>query len=337
MNDDEFDHMLRAQHEAFISEIMATAPRPRPVIIRAKRTPFLARLQWYLRPRLAALVLVACAIGAVLVASNRSETPPGSSYVGDAVASGGSVTLFWHAPAGGQEAVNYTVTADGVPTKTVTGTQTVFSGLENGKTYQFRVTANLHSGSVPVPVLARAGQVPTVDILDTSVLSSTSVSLLLKVNDHDGGPVTCRVLVNDETTMVTPCSGTQTVVVDGLIPALTYTLSVRASNAVGDSPLDTRTTARIPVADIVVSRGPQTPSTVCADANCAFVNVSIRGAAPDSSMIVQCLSSPGGMFFNYLTKTNHEGNSDSAVCFFGSPGGMVWVQVDGWRSNHLVW
>jgi hypothetical protein len=71
-----------------------------------------------------------------------------------AVAGDGSATVTWNVPAdGGSPITSYTVTAQdyGLPTasstQTVTGTSATFTGLTNGDSYGFTVTANNLAGN----------------------------------------------------------------------------------------------------------------------------------------------------------------------------------------------
>jgi fibronectin type III domain protein len=238
MNDHEFDQMLRDQHEAFMSEIAATSSGPRPVNIPAAKRiplprPISRRPTWTLIMR-GVSTLAACA----LLATNSDQpemalSEPTVIVNGDsAVAAGSSITVTWTAPGGkhaGTEVISYTVTADGLPPRTVTTTQTVFTGLENGETYRFTVTANLRTGSVALPLVARPGML-ILKTVHTLVRDSTSIWIELDVNNESGRDIRCVISVNGEAKMTPPCPSGENVFfpVGGLVPGAENVILVEA-------------------------------------------------------------------------------------------------------------
>ena len=176
------------------------------------------------------------------------EAPAGLA----AVAGNGQVTLSWAAPAsdGGSPVTGYDLyvgtTADfngTTPLTKVAGTAVTVTGLVNGTTYYFKVTAVNQVGEGPgaeaktVPVT-----VPEAPAGLAAVAGNGQVTLSWAAPASDGGsPVTGYDLYVgttadfNGTTPLTKVAGTA-VTVTGLVNGTTYYFKVTAVNQVGEGP-----------------------------------------------------------------------------------------------------
>ena len=180
-----------------------------------------------------------------------NSTPPGTPAAVSATAGNASASVSWTAPANGNSTItSYTVTpyigSTAQPTTTVTGnpappTASV-SGLTNGTSYTFTVTATNAIGSGPASansnaVTPTAPNPPAVPTGVTATAGNGSVSLTWTAPANNGATITSYT--------VTPSSGAPLTVtgspapanatVTGLANGTTYTFTVSATNSAGTS------------------------------------------------------------------------------------------------------
>lgn len=74
----------------------------------------------------------------------------------------------------------------------------------------------------------------------------------------------------------------------------------------------------------------------CTHESCAWISVSISNFRPNASLPLRCHSS-GGAFWDAVIRSDGNGNGSARPCYWGFPGQRVWVEVDGVRSNEIVW
>jgi hypothetical protein len=198
-----------------------------------------------------------------------SPTAPAAPTNVASTAGNGSASVSWTAPSNGGSAITrYTITpyvgttaqAVTVVTGTPPATSTTVTGLTNGTAYTFRVTATNAIGTGPASapsnaVTPTAPVTTTVPGAPTNVTASVvnrSVNLTWAAPPNGGSGITSYT--------ITPYIGTtaQTpVVVTGSPPAttkklggfrngVTYTFTVRATNAVGTGPESAKSNAVTP-------------------------------------------------------------------------------------------
>ncbi len=193
-----------------------------------------------------------------------------------------SATVSWTAPAG--PVSSYTVTpfagsTGGTPV-TVSGTplatSTVVSGLTNGTTYTFKVTATNSLGTGPASAASNPvtpGPVPTAPTAVTAATAgSGSASVSWTAPSNSGGSAISSYTVTPfaGTTAGTPVavSGSPpatTATVTGLTNGTAYTFSVTATNSVGTGTASAASNIVTPEASITCPCnifGTQTPTTV---------------------------------------------------------------------------
>ncbi|WP_348695866.1 fibronectin type III domain-containing protein, partial [uncultured Nocardioides sp.] len=251
-----------------------------------------------------------------VVASNAAGTSPASSPSNaitpaaapdaptDVTATRGntSATVTWTAAAGnGSPITSYTITSTpGGITKTVPGdtTTTTMAGLTNGTTYTFTVTATNAIGdstaSEPSNEItpAAAPDAPT-DV--TATRGNTAASVTWTAAAGNGSPITSYTITSTPGGITKTVPGdTTTTTMAGLTNGTTYTFTVTATNAIGDS------TASEPSNEITPAAAPDAPTDVTATRGNTAASVTWTAAAGNGSPITSytITSTPGG-----ITKT----------------------------------
>jgi hypothetical protein len=192
-------------------------------------------------------------------------TLPGQVTNASAVTAGkSSATVSWTAPATGGQPSSYIVTPriNGVaqtPT-TVTGsplpTSATIGGLTTGTTYTFTVAAANANGAGPASAASNA-VTPTASVVPTAPTgvtaqpgtSSARVDWTVPSGDGDspitGYKITPFIGATAQTPITSGASATSATIT-GLSNGTAYTFTVKATNAVGDSPASTATSAVTP-------------------------------------------------------------------------------------------
>ena len=75
----------------------------------------------------------------------------------------------------------------------------------------------------------------------------------------------------------------------------------------------------------------------CTSSACAYMSVYGQGFTPNSSQVVECISSAEGVFYTYYARVAANGTLSSSACYFGYPGQSVSVRVGGVPSNVVRW
>ncbi len=178
----------------------------------------------------------------------------------------GQVTLNWTKPVfnGGKAIDYYIVNQDGVALPShPTGLSTTISGLVNGQTYSFTVSAYNLAGIGPQSnaIAATPSSAPVVPGAPTGLSATPSnaqVSLSWSAPSSDGGAAIDYYIVNQNGTEVTHATSTG-VIVTGLVNGVSYTFSVAAHNVAGTGPQSPSLSA-IPVALTTVLTVPDPPT-----------------------------------------------------------------------------
>ena len=227
-------------------------------------------------------------------AANVPPADPGAPTGLTARAGDAQVTLSWTAPAsnGGPQVTSYNVydgtTADfkaGILVKSSTSTGATVTGLANGTTYYFWVTAVNAVGESPASNEASAAPAANVPPADpgaptglTARAGDAQVTLSWTAPASNGGPQVTSYNVYDGTTadfkagILVKSSTSTGATVTGLANGTTYYFWVTAVNAVGESPASNEASAapaaNVPPAD------PGAPTGLTARAGDAQVTLS---------------------------------------------------------------
>ncbi|WP_270886707.1 DUF4082 domain-containing protein [Pedococcus sp. 5OH_020] len=239
-------------------------------------------------------------------ASSNSVTPtaptaPAAPTGVAATAGDGSAAVSWTAPANGGSAVtSYTVTpfigATAQSPSTVTGsppaTTTTVTGLTNGTSYTFTVSATNAVGTGPAssPSSAVTPTGPTAPAAPTAVTATAGDSSAVvgwTAPSNGGSPITSYTVTPyvgaaaQTPTTVTGSPPVTTTTVAGLTNGTAYTFTVSATNAVGAGPESAASSAVTPAPATV----PAAPSGVTATAGDGSAVVSWTAPANGGSPI----------------------------------------------------
>jgi len=202
------------------------------------------------RIALAALLAVITTGSLILAPVAEAATAPGPPTGVTAVAGNAQATVSWKAPAsnGGSAVTGYTVTSiPGGQTAAASGSATsaVVTGLTNGASYRFTVTAASAAGtSVPSAssdaVTPSAPAVPSAPVITNVSARAAAVEVSWSPPDTGSASLTgYTITAYSGTTKVTTASESASMtdaIVTGLTNGTDYTFTVTAANSTGSSP-----------------------------------------------------------------------------------------------------
>ncbi|MEV4757331.1 fibronectin type III domain-containing protein [Micromonospora sp. NPDC049559] len=128
--------------------------------------------------------------------------------------------------------------------------------------------------------------------------------------------------------------------VTGLSRGVAYTFTVVAQNSAGrGSPATARATVPAPSRTVSLTRGRDTTyKDLCEAPDCAFMRVTMRGFAPNTSYEIKPHSDEWPNYNPGTTlRTDRNGNLTFEDFPFDAVGQHVWVTVAGLESNHYLW
>ncbi|UMP01330.1 fibronectin type III domain-containing protein [Amycolatopsis sp. EV170708-02-1] len=275
------------------------------------------------------------------VPASPPGAPPGVSATGEA----GAVTVAWSAaPANRAEVTSYRISWAGGSRTVDGGTRRVrITGLANGTRYTFTVVAINKAGTGPgasasaTPAAAAAAPALTVSNRDgTAALSWTRPDL--------GGGELAHYVVTGTGFAQQTVTGTSASY-PGLTAGNSYTFTVRAVTRTPDGQTREGQTASrtitVPAPTITISRGRDTSSENCHEPDCAEVNVTMKGFAPNTRYAIRLSSSSNTNVRTESTTTGADGSATYNELNYDVPGQTVWVSVqtpDGRiTSNRIRW
>jgi Fibronectin type III domain/Domain of unknown function DUF11 len=266
---------------------------------------------------------------------------PGAPTNVTAVAGNAQATVSWTPAPDGQTITSYTVhnsfASNGVlvpdvivgpnPGTTVVPTSVVVTGLTNGVTYQFEVAATDSVGTGPFSapsnsVTPFAPTVPSAPTNVSAVAGNASAQVAWTASASDGGSAitgyTVTARINGAATGITAsacatCTGAN---VTGLTNGTTYTFTVHATNAVGNSAESAQSNAVTPSATTVPPDASITdsgPASVNSGANATYtikVSNSTTGTIP-VALVSDTWPTTGGATF--VSVTPSQGTCTSAA------------------------
>ncbi len=230
--------------------------------------------------------------------------PPSAPTAVTAAGGDGTATVSFGAPAsnGGAPVTGYTVSASpGGATVNTTGSPAVFSGLTNGTTYTFTVTASNSAGtgpaSAPSNAVTPAGSPGSPTAL-VATAGESSVALTWIAPASNGAPITSYVVqyslsgAADWTTFPTPATPATSATVTGLTDGTSYDFQVSALNARG-SGVPSALAAAIPEATVPGAPTIGTATAGDGTASVTFTPPSSTGGSPILQYTVT--STPAGI------------------------------------------
>jgi hypothetical protein len=218
--------------------------------------------------------------------------------------------------------------------------QVAVTGLTNGVRYVFTVTATNQVGTGPgvatAPVIPFAvAAAPTV----TATPQSGGATVSWTAPDLRGGTLV-NYLVSatgqaDQSVTTTSTSYT------GFAPGQTVTFTVRAMTRTADGRSLTGApgsySLTMPQPKIVISRGAVTTSANCKAPDCAQVDATMTGFAPNQTYQITLASDSNNTVATESFTTDANGAGEHDQLDYDSPGQTVWVVVNGIKSNTIRW
>ena len=244
-----------------------------------------------------------------VTATNGSGTGPSSNSSNSITATGppnaptgvsatnygnGQSVVSWTAPYNGGSAItSYTVTSSGGQTCTTASTNCTVTGLTNGTTYTFTVTATnvLGTGNPSAPATGTPGTVPSAPIIGTATGGYQSATVTWTAPSSNGGlPITGYTVSATPGTATCSTSATSCTLT-GLTNGTSYTFKVTASNAAGTSAASAASNAVVPANTV-----PGAPTAVTATSFANSQSVVSWTAAPSngSALVHYTVTSSGG-------------------------------------------
>ncbi len=252
------------------------------------------------------------------------DTVPGAPTIGTATAGNTQASVAFTAPAsdGGSAITSYTVTAtDGTTSgnggQTVSGSSSplIVTGLTNGDSYTFTVTATNGAGTGSASSASNAvvpHTVPGAPTIGTANAGNAEAQVAFTAPASDGGSAitSYTVTATDATNAAkggeTATGAASPLLVTGLTNGNSYTFTVKATNQAGTGPASAASNAVVP------DTYPGAPTGVTATAGNGRASVSF--AAPVSN---------GGSAITSYTVTAHDstapGNGGQTATGAGSP------------------
>ncbi|MEU8635396.1 fibronectin type III domain-containing protein [Amycolatopsis sp. NPDC048633] len=272
-------------------------------------------------------------------------SPPGAPPGVSATGGDSSATVSWGAAADNRAAVtSYRISWAG-GSKTVGGgaRQATITGLANGTRSTFTVAAVNKAGTGPgasaSATPAAAASAPGL----TATYRNGGAALSWTRPDLGGGQLVHYLVTGTGLAQQTVAGTTATYA--GLTAGKSYTFTVRAVTRTPDG--ETRTGApasksiTVPSPKITISQGAPTTSGNCDAPDCAAVNVTMTGFAPNTTYAIRLSSNSNANVRTESARTTANGSLTYDELDYDEPGQTIWVSVatpDGRiTSNRITW
>ena len=237
-------------------------------------------------------------VNSIDIQSITAPTAPGAPTGVSATAGNAQATVSFTAPAsnGGSPITGYTVTSSpGGKTASGTATTLTVTGLTNGTTYTFTVTATNKIGSGPASSASNPVIPATVPGAPTNVTAAVKAgyadaSVSFNLPSNGGSPITGYTATSNPGSFTGTGVGSP-ITVSSLNYGTAYTFTVKAANGIGNGP------ASGPSNSVTPYTVPGAPTGVSATAGNAQATVSFTAPASNGGSAITgytVTSSPGG-------------------------------------------
>ena len=203
---------------------------------------------------------------------SNSVTPatvPGAPTIGTAVALNTQAEVYFTTPSttGGSAITSYTVTSNPEAiTRTGSGSPIRVTGLTNGTSYTFTVVATNTAGNSAASTPSNAvtpATVPGAPTIGTAVAGNAQAEVRFTTPSTTGGSAITGYTVTSNPEAITRTGSGSPITVTGLTNGISYTFTVVATNAVGNSAASTPTN---PVTPVTVPGAPTIGTAVAGNA-----------------------------------------------------------------------
>jgi hypothetical protein len=230
-------------------------------------------------------------------------TIPDAPTIGVATGGNGQATITFTPPInnGGSAITSYTVTSSGGHINSAGSSPITVTGLSNGTTYTFTVTATNAFGTSTASVASNAVTPATVPDAPTNVAGSiadSSAYISWSAPAYNGGSAITSYTVTSSPGGLTANSTTTNVIFTGLTNGVTYTFTVTAINAEGSS-VSSGSSAGITPASV-----PGVPTNLAATVDDSSINLSwtapvSNGGSALTDYVVQYKLTTGGTWTTF--------------------------------------
>ncbi len=236
------------------------------------------------------------------VTPTASATAPNAPAIGQAVGGNAQALVYFSAPAfdGGSAILDYTATSSpGGFTATGASSPLTVSGLTNGGSYTFTVTARNAVGSSAPSAASNSvvpAAVPGAPTIGTATAGDTTAAVAFSAPASNGGSPILDYTATSSPSGITATGAGSPITVQGLSNGTPYNFTVTARNASGNSPASAASNIVTP-GSVPGATVPGAPSIGQASPGNGQANISFSAPSSDGGSPVldyTATSSPGG-------------------------------------------
>ncbi len=186
-------------------------------------------------------------------ASFVPKTLPSAPSIGTITVGNGQASVAFTQPSTGGSAITqykYSINDGSFNTLGSLASPFTITGLTNGSTYYVKMIATNIVGDSPVSIASAnfiPKTLPLAPIITSITVDNQSAMIAFTVNDG-GNPITAiKYSLNGSATYTTASTASSPITITGLTNGTSYTISLKATNSVGDSSASTTSSAFIPM------------------------------------------------------------------------------------------
>jgi titin len=181
------------------------------------------------------------------------KTLPSAPTIGTITVGNGQASVAFTQPSTGGSAITqykYSVNDGSFITLGALTSPFVITGLTNGSTYYVKMIATNAVGDSPVSTASSnfvPKTLPLAPVISSVTVANQSAIIAFTVNDG-GNPITgIKYALNGGATYISASGTTSPITITGLTNGTSYTVAIKATNSVGDSPASSASSSFIPM------------------------------------------------------------------------------------------